>query len=289
MIKLAKRMATACFGIGMAIGLVVTLSLRPATAAARLDPPPACPDTTRQDQDISDFVDVQCQVQETIFADGVEPGMAYGFGTDITRTGLYYGERWNGSEVSFDAVHVLELNIKDSAPALYSQGVSARAVVGKLGGRAGGAYIRGAVMSMGTLSTDTKYLLLVASVISENDVDLYAQATRVQAGVRALDVQTFVSYPLSAVTSASAMSASPDDLASLYGTGVNAGGGGVDANCVKSAYGAYNIAMKAANDRLANCIVDAVTCFAICMRHCAVGSFFAGPIVVVACSLACLA
>jgi hypothetical protein len=283
------------FLVGILIGAMALLPLPrhalAASASPALVPDNPCFDITDQPQEVIDYANVLCTVWQAMFNDGSSPGLGFGFVKDIAQPGKYTGNVWDGREVGFEAVMVVNLDLKTNAPELYEQGVVARGVVGRLSGVAGGVTIAGVVIVPKGITADDRFVLQVVQLLSSEDYATYTRNARIESGVRVLDVNTWKSIPLSEVTSASSLSASSDDLGSLYGTDVNVAGAGgaVDTACVQRAYAAYAVSAQLARDNLETCMISAIRTFAICMAAAIAVSIWGTPAATVIASLACVA
>jgi len=268
---LAKRLSRTAFGIGLAVGLMLNLSLVDLASACSMPASPPCVTLPPEAAAAQAFVDMQCQIHQTLFNDGSEAGVAFRLGdTDITTPGAYPATDWRGEEVQFKVVRAISMDLQELEPELFDQGVIARIVFGRLAGPAGDVNVSGVAIYPKEITLDEEFLLLVSEVLTEPQLAIHEEISRIQAGVRVLDTGTFQSHSLATVTSAATMFAAGADMSSLFATGVNAAGGGeVDASCVEAAYAQYQIAMDAANASMAACLINATVEFAAEMAGCA--------------------
>lgn len=276
--------------IGMSIGLVLNLSLYPAAfgspAATRHSDGPICSNVpaglTPAEQA---WISEQCSVRTAAFGDTADPGTCYRFSKAITTQGKHEGLTIHNEAVTFDAVYVMQLDLKQGAASLAAQGVEAWMVVGRLVGPAGKVPIFGTLLLPKGITNDNEYLLFVASMISMSDLDTYAVAARIQSGPRVVDSTTGVSRPLSEVESVNALWGFPSDPATLYCGCEQGVGGGVDPQCVKDAYDIYNIAVQSARERYTICLNAVLAVMAVCVAGCAVlaVTIFGGVVCLVSC------
>jgi hypothetical protein len=279
MISFARLFGRSGFGLGVALGLIITLHLHSLVQARPLPiTDTTCEQTLSVPPEVQDWIDMQCVVNNAIFDDGLEPTAAFAIDTAVTQPGTYAGEAYDGREISLEAAFVVEADLENEAPELILDGVSAYLVIARLSGAAGNLPVVGLVMQTGTYTPDTEYLLLVCDVMSEEDFSLFADATRIAGGVRVLDVGTFTSEPLSSTEMTGTIWMAENDPATLYRDEPGGQGGGIDLNCIRAAYKAYQIAVDAARAVTAICVAGVVGLFAVCMGALLATAWLLGPI-----------
>ncbi|HRQ71554.1 MAG TPA: hypothetical protein PLU35_00835 [Phycisphaerales bacterium] len=291
MISIARRLASNAFGIGIAIGLLFCLHLQPiALAQTRPDDHPACNGGPSAPPEVQEWVDLHCQIHQALFADAAEPSAAYAINTPIQGTGYYAGVNHEGREVEFEAIWVVQGDVGSVAPELAAQGVTCHLVIGRLSAEAGQVPIAGMVVRpMGFVFPEEEYVLFVGAILSEAELEVFAEAARITSGVRVTDASTLSSTPLAMATSAEVMWVQTSDMSTVFRDGGSVPG--VDMACVQRAYRAYNIAVSAANAAVASCMTDAMITFSICMAVCAGSAFLPGVgwVWTAICAGACLA
>lgn len=293
MIRFAKSMAHPALAIGATIGAFLTATLMPPASACAVAAPAPMVDTCiaippDAPAGYADFVTHQCQVHETLFGDGSQPGMVFGFEKDIVQPGKSQGTAWDGRTVTLEAVMVVPVDVKALSLDLHNHGVVLRAISGRLVGPIGSVPFSGMFAKMTAYTGDANCFLLVQETISNADLDTYAQTTRNQAGFRVLDVDTFVSYPLESVTRADGMTASQSDLATYYAHNVNGASASTETpDCVKRAQAQYQLALKTSADLLQSCLIHAALVLAGCTVVCTVGGLVGTPIAGLICLAGC--
>jgi hypothetical protein len=271
-VHMARRLSRSAFALGCCIGLMFAGPYVTATQAApsrTLANPPECTIPPGTPADVAAYINLQCAIHAAIFADNTTPNHAFKFTSPITAPGTYTGLDRLSRAVTFAAVHVVNCDVKTYDPALYTQGVEVSIVFGTLTGPAGSERIEGMVLLPTGITQDTGYLLMPVGIPTVADLDQVAVATRILAGPRVTNVVTGDSTPLSEATGVLSLWGSSTDLSTLF-CGCMQGlgpppGGGVDLDCVKRAYDAYNNSMKLANDIMQACVLNVVRNFAICM------------------------
>ncbi|GIK18040.1 MAG: hypothetical protein DYG93_03685 [Leptolyngbya sp. PLA2] len=271
MISIARRVASNAFGMGIAVGLILSLQLPlMAHGAVWDDEHPVCNGGVSVPPEIQPWVDLQCQVHQAIFADAAEPSAAYVIDTAVQGPGYYTGINHEEREIEFEAVWVVQVDVESVTPELAAQGVTCHPVIGRLSGDEGQVPIAGVVIrTRGVILVEEDvFLLLVNAVLSEADFEVFAQAGRIAGGVRIIDATTLSSTPLALATSAEAMWIHGSDVSTIFRQGGNVPG--VDVACVERAYRRYNIAVNAANQSAEACYDNAWAVFVICMTGCGV-------------------
>lgn len=290
MICLARLMARTPFGIGLAVGILLSVCFAP-LAESRAATSPPCDGSMAVPPEVQTWINLQCSVRQATFGDAADPGTCYKFDKAISTAGLHNGTTHLAEAVSFDAVYVIPLNLKQDAPALDAQGVVASVVVGRLGGPAGKIAVTGLVILPTGITQDTGHLLLVNSVLTNAELDTYAVAARIQAGVRVVDSTTGQSRPLDEVSSATSLWGFPSDPSTLY-CGCEAGfSGGVDMDCVELAFDRHEERMKTAAETAEECFRNTLLVFAGCLALCVGISIIWGPLspaAMAGCAAACL-
>jgi hypothetical protein len=126
------------------------------------------------------------------------------------------------------------------------------------------------------VTEDVGYMMVVTSVLTPADLDLFSTLSRIAAGVRVVDSSTGKSVLLSQVQGTPHLRAFSSDLATLY-CGCSSDGGGVDPACVKAAYDTYDNCVRVANATALVLELAAVAALTACMVYCAGGGLF-GPV-----------
>lgn len=265
----ANYLARSAFGIGLAVGLMLSLICSPFTATASARTTPPCDGTMSVPPGVQAWINLQCQVRQATFGDQIDPGTGYKFDKSISAPGKYAGVTIYGDAVTFHAVYAIKANIAQANPDLAQQGVEGYMVIGRLGGPAGKAMVSGIVVYPNGLSADNGYLLFVNSVLSQSEYDVYAMAARIQAGPRVVDSTNGTSQPLEDVEEVNALWGFASDPATLFCGCETSVAGGVDVQCVKDAYDIYNTAVSEAHENVAICVGIVVAVFVVCMVACA--------------------
>ncbi len=287
MIKFATSFARSGFGLGIAIGLMVTIHLHSfVQAMPMMAADTSCDTILDVPPEVQAFVDLQCLVNDALFDDGLEPSTAYAIETAVTEPGAYAGETYDGRGIWLDAVFVVKADLENEAPELIEEGVSAYLVVAMLYGDAGEVPIAGVVMKTGTFTPDNEFLLLVCDILSEEDYSIFANVSR-SAGLgggpltgQALraemvwlpeaDLGAARPEPITLVTFNPEVSGIADGVNTLL--------------CETFANARYQVALDAAERDLAICLAGILLLFFACVGGCAL----AGPLWSV-CSLGCAA
>jgi len=295
MIHFARFLAASAMGIGMAVGLILSLSLTwllrspdPATMAhtaipvALLGTDP-CSQQQFDDPDLQSVFELHCSVHSTLFNDGQSPTVVYSFEDPIEQPGVYDGFNYRDQNVEFDVVYAVEADIQNEVPSLFAAGGSVHMVAGTLAGTAGEVAVAGAVLY--GLTNESDYMLLVTSTLSSAELAIFTNAAAITKGAVVIDDST--SYPVATATTVPAtLSVYGGDFSTLHGVG-----SGVDPSCVQAAYDTYNNSVDTANAILAVCLASAIALHLACMGLCS-AAVLLGPIgwgLTAACVLACLA
>lgn len=295
MIHFARFLASSAMGIGMAIGLILSLSL---TWLVR-DPGPSrttqtvipvtllvtdpCSQQQYNDPEVQSFFELSCSVHSALFDDGEWPSIVYSFEDPIEQSGIYVGINYQDEDVEFDVAYAVEADIENEAPGFFAVGGSAYMVAGTLEGAVGEIAVAGVVLYEPANSSD--YLLIITSILSSSELAIFTNTAAITEG--AIVIEGSTSYPVAAATTVPAtLSVYGGDFAILHGTG-----SGVSPTCVQTAYDTFNNTVDAINASLALCLAVTVALHLVCMGICAsflfLGPFGLGPSAV--CVLACLA
>lgn len=277
MIGLARLMARTPFGIGLAVGIVLSFCIAP-LAESRAATNPPCNGQMVVPPEVQAWIDLQCSIRQATFGDAADPGACYKFENPVASVGRHHGTTFRAEAIEFDAVYVIPLDLKRHAPELATQGVEASVVVGRLAGPAGKIAISGMVILPTGITQDTGHLLVVNAVLSTAELDTYAVAARIQAGVRVVNSTTGQSRPLAEVESANSMWGFPSDPSTLYSGNEAGTGGGVNMDCVELAFDRHDERMKTAAENAALCMKIVLAAFAGCMALCVAVSIVLGPL-----------
>jgi len=271
MIKFATSFARSGFGLGVAIGLMVTIHLHSFVQAMPMTADDTSCDTVLDvSPEVQAFVDLQCLVNGALFNDGLEPSTTYAIDTAVEQPGTYTGATYDGRAVSLEAIMVIESDLVNEAPELIEAGVSSYLVIGTLSGSVGDVRIAGTVMLTGTITPDDEFLLLVFDVLTEEEYAVFDPAAQIMSGVQTLDLDTFIIEPLSTSHLSGAAWASANGPATLLHQDQAGGAGaGVSVTCVNNAYEDYRIAVNNAMDDVARCMARAKRNLAFCLGACA--------------------
>jgi hypothetical protein len=299
LLRLPRYLASSAFGIGMAIGLLLNIGLfqgilMGATAtrevAARSDGT-ICdqlpPDLSLEQQA---FVSTQCEVHQALFADGTAPSAAFAFDAAMSTPGVYVGRDHLNRPVKFEAAWCMPIDLKVHSPALWQQGVEVYPTVGTLSGPAGKIAVAAVELFTAGLTPDTGHVFFVTRVLSPTEMSTFGMAARIATGIRVLDTASGALIPLADLTGNPQVWGFSADLATLY-CGCNEGGfgGGVDPQCLKNAYDAFNVCRQSASLTLTVCIVAATAALLVCSAGCT----FVGPVapgcIIVCCAMAVIA
>lgn len=285
--------------LGVMLGALVTSTFPQSIGAAPVSPAPyssSSPPSCQQSwpAEIDDFVRTQCDIHAALFGSDEEPGAAFAFTKNITRTGIQEGLTWFGESVVLEVISATPLTFDRVQNPQIPEGFSATVVVGRMTGPIGRVGVLGIHMKTAGLTEDSDYIFVPAEVMSEIDIELHARFERLSAGVRVVNSHTGQSMPLAIVPNGvyGSLSMSVTDMSTLYGNPLTVlNQPGVDLECVKNAYRAAGIDRDAAEEQMKNCVISAVEAFTIAMGFCIAGSFWnaIAPGITVLCALAALA
>jgi len=293
MLRVVQRCTRSAFGIGIVIGLSISMLLseplaRAAAAPPLLDQPDICEEMPPGlPEDVQDMITTQCEVHAAIFADQIEPSFVYGFPGPMPQPGTWTGHDYLNRQVEFHADWTMPLNLRDLAPDLWARGIEVYIVVGALSGPAGAAHVSALEIKTGDLSLDQEYLLFVTEVVTQQRSDEFKAISRIQAGPRVMDPATAQFYSIDEAPFVPIWS-SAADLSTLY---ITNGGSPVGSGCLNNAFANYNLCMQTAQTNLESCMIDVILDWSICMGFCAAGSLLlpVTTILVGLCVAACFA
>lgn len=259
--------------LGVLLGAIVTSTYPRVTwggSAPARPTPPACQQSWPVE--IEAFVRTQCDIHAAIFGTDEEPGAAFAFDKNITRTGIHEGTTWFGETVVLEVVSATLLMVDRAQSPQIPEGFTATVVVGRMSGPAGRVGVLGIHMKTAGLTEDPDYVFVATSVISESDIELHARFERLAAGARVVNRLTGQSTPLALVSNGTyaSLSTSESDMSTMYGDPPAAPGDpAIGVDCVRDAMKAAQIDRSAAEDQMKYCVLEGVAAFAACMGRCA--------------------
>jgi len=245
-----------------------------------------CAGTLGLDPEVQQFVDVQCEVNATVFGDGVEPSAAYAVEGWNATTGTYTVFGASGQIAEFETVYVLAGNVAVDAPDLFALGVDVAFAMGVLTGPEGSIAVSGTVLTTGALTLDEEPVLLINEVLEEPELAVFATAARLESGIRVTDLETLETTTLigAPIGDSMVLLGSPTDPSTVYAVGLDGGGaapgsiGSGDSTaqqeCIGQAYARYQIAVDAAVATYKACMTAALKTALECAIGCGLLSLF---------------